>query len=54
MESENVDIESIIEARRKAVEQSIEPISIDEFPQGGVGPLQPRILGFLKEIVEKR
>ena len=109
MEPENVDIQSIIEARRKAVEQSIEPIGIDELkslgeklfpwldhpwrhiffqfleensgstfyhgntndrfeviycpdkeigiwflPQGGVGPLQPRVLGFLKEMVQKR
>ncbi len=30
MESENLDIESITEARRKAIEQTIEPIGIDE------------------------
>jgi hypothetical protein len=29
MEPENLDIESILEARRKAVEQTIEPIGID-------------------------
>ena len=30
MESENLDIESITEARRKAIEQSVEPIDIDK------------------------
>lgn len=30
MEAENFDFESIMDARRKAVEQSIRPLSIDE------------------------
>jgi hypothetical protein len=30
MESENLDVESITEARRKAIEQTVEPIGIDE------------------------
>ena len=105
MEPENLDIESITNARRKVVEQTIEPIGIDELkslgeklfpwrdhpcrqtffqfleenssstfyhattndqfeiiywpdkekgiwflPRGGVGPLQARVLGILKEI----
>jgi hypothetical protein len=109
MEPENVDIESITDARRKAIEQTIEPIDIDElkslgeklFPfldhpwrntyfqflednsgstfyhattndqveiiycpdkqkgiwfvrRGGMGPLQAKGIGILKEIVGKR
>ena len=109
MESENLDIESITEARRKAIEQSVEPIDIDKlkalgekiFPfldhpwrhvffqfleentgntfyyattndqveiiycpakergmwflrRGGAGPLQPRGLKIMKEIVGER
>src|SRR6476660_1199449 len=105
MEPENLDIESIMDARRKAVQQTIEPIGIDKLkslveklfpwqdhpwrqtfsqfleensgstfyhatttdrfeviycpdkekgiwfiPKGGVGPLQARALGILKEI----
>jgi hypothetical protein len=109
MEPENLDIESIMDARRKAVQQTIEPIGIDKLkslveklfpwqdhpwrqtfsqfleensgstfyhatttdrfeviycpdkekgiwfiPKGGVGPLQARALGILKEIAGKR
>ena len=35
MEPENVDIESITDARRKAIEQTIEPIGIDELKSLG-------------------
>ena len=35
MEPENLDIESITEARRKAVEQTVEPIGIDELKSLG-------------------
>ena len=109
MEPENVDIESITDARRKAIEQTIEPIGTDElkslgeklFPfldhpwrqtyfqflednsgsafyhaatndqveiiycrdkqkgiwfvrRGGMGPLQAKGIGILKEIVGRR
>jgi hypothetical protein len=106
MEPENLDIESIMDARREAVEQTIQPIGIDRtqvarreslsvlrpslashvlkensgstvysattndqievlycpdkeagmwfLPQGGVGLLQARELGILKEIIEKQ
>jgi hypothetical protein len=108
MESENLDMENITEARRHAIEQTIKPIGMEELkslgekvfpfldhpwrqtffefleknsgstfyhattndqfaviycpdkdrgmwflPQGGVGPLQARALGILKEIVGK-
>lgn len=35
MESENLDIESIFAARRKAVEQTVEPIGIDKLKSLG-------------------
>ena len=35
MEPENLDIESITEARRKAIEQTVEPIGIDELKSLG-------------------
>jgi hypothetical protein len=35
MEPENLDIESIFAARRKAVEQTVEPIGIDELKSLG-------------------
>ena len=35
MESENLDIESITEARRKGIEQTIEPIGIDKLKSLG-------------------
>ena len=109
MEPENLDIESIMDARRETVEQTIQPIGIDELkslgekvfpfldhpwrhmffqfleensgstvyhattndqievlycpdkeagmwflPQGGVGLLQARELGILKELIEKQ
>ena len=109
MEPENLDIESIMDAWRETVEQTIQPIGIDELkslgekgfpfldhpwrhmffqfleensgstiyhattndqievlycpdkkagmwflPQGGVGLLQARELGILKELIEKQ
>jgi hypothetical protein len=35
MEPENLDVESITEARRKAIEQTIEPISIEQLKSLG-------------------
>jgi hypothetical protein len=35
MEPENLDIESITDARRKAIEQTIEPISIEQLKSLG-------------------